>query len=91
VGGRGPPDGGAVLSLIEPGPRSPDYKLIGRATQVVLVTDDVVAKLREWHQRAALLMANLQVNLRRQCAIALDEPSAYASARGTSSSSTRTG
>jgi serine phosphatase RsbU (regulator of sigma subunit) len=46
-----PPDGGAVLSLIEPGPRSPDYKLIGRATQVVFVTDDVVAKFREWHQR----------------------------------------
>jgi serine phosphatase RsbU (regulator of sigma subunit) len=46
-----PPDGGAVLSLIAPGPRSPEYKLIGRATQVVFVTDDVVAKFREWHQR----------------------------------------
>jgi serine phosphatase RsbU (regulator of sigma subunit) len=46
-----PPDGGAVLSLVEPGPRSPEHKLIGRATQVVFVTDDVVAKFREWHQR----------------------------------------
>jgi phosphoserine phosphatase RsbU/P len=46
-----PPDGGAVLSLIEPGPRSPEHKLIGRATQVVFVTEDVVAKFREWHQR----------------------------------------
>ncbi len=46
-----PPDGSAVLSLIAPGPRSPDYRLIGRATQVVFVTDDVVAKFREWHQR----------------------------------------
>ena len=46
-----PPDGGAVLSLIEPGPRSPEHKLIGRATQVVFVTEDVLAKFREWHQR----------------------------------------
>jgi serine phosphatase RsbU (regulator of sigma subunit) len=46
-----PPDGGAVLSLVEPGPRSPEHKLIGRATQVVFVTEDVVAKFREWHQR----------------------------------------
>jgi catechol 2,3-dioxygenase-like lactoylglutathione lyase family enzyme len=46
-----PPDGGAVLSLVEPGPRSPEQKLIGRATQVVFVTEDVVAKFREWHQR----------------------------------------
>jgi serine phosphatase RsbU (regulator of sigma subunit) len=46
-----PPDGGAVLSLIAPRQRSPEYKLIGRATPVVFVTDDVVAKFREWHQR----------------------------------------
>ena len=46
-----PPDGSAVLSLIAPGPRSPEHKLIGRATQVVFVTEDVVAKFREWHQR----------------------------------------
>ena len=46
-----PPDGSAVLSLIVPGPRSPEHKLIGRATQVVFVTEDVVAKFREWHQR----------------------------------------
>jgi serine phosphatase RsbU (regulator of sigma subunit)/predicted enzyme related to lactoylglutathione lyase len=46
-----PPDGGAVLSLIAPSPRSPEHKLIGRATQVVFVTEDVPAKFREWHQR----------------------------------------
>jgi serine phosphatase RsbU (regulator of sigma subunit) len=40
-----------VLSLIEPGPKSPEYKLIGRATQVVFVTDDVAAKFREWRKR----------------------------------------
>jgi len=46
-----PPDGSAVLSLIAPSPRSPEYKLIGRATQVVFVTEDVLAKFREWHKR----------------------------------------
>jgi serine phosphatase RsbU (regulator of sigma subunit) len=46
-----PPDGGTVLSLIAPRPRSPEYKLIGRATQVVFVTEDVPAKFREWHNR----------------------------------------
>jgi serine phosphatase RsbU (regulator of sigma subunit) len=46
-----PPDGGAVLSLIAPPPRSIEYKLIGRATQVVFVTEDVPAKFREWNKR----------------------------------------
>jgi serine phosphatase RsbU (regulator of sigma subunit) len=46
-----PPDGGAVLSLVVPGPRSPEQKLIGRATQVVFVTDDVLAKFRDWTRR----------------------------------------
>ncbi len=46
-----PPDGSAVLSLIAPHPRSPEYKLIGRPTQVVFVTDDVGAKFREWRKR----------------------------------------
>ena len=46
-----PPDGGAVLSLIAPAPTSKEYKLIGRATQVVFVTENVAAKFREWSQR----------------------------------------
>jgi serine phosphatase RsbU (regulator of sigma subunit) len=46
-----PPDGSAVLSLIAPSPRSAEYKLIGRATQVVFVTEDVLSKFREWHKR----------------------------------------
>jgi serine phosphatase RsbU (regulator of sigma subunit) len=46
-----PPDGSAVLSLIAPRPGSPEYKLIGRPTQVVFVTEDAVAKFREWHHR----------------------------------------
>jgi len=46
-----PPDGTAVLTLIEPDPDSREYKFIGRATQVVFVTDDVTAKWREWSRR----------------------------------------
>ena len=46
-----PPNGGAVLSLVVPGPRSAEYKLIGRATQVVFVTEDVLAKFRDWSKR----------------------------------------
>ena len=46
-----PPDGTAVLALIAPDPESPQYKLIGRATQVVFVTEDVTAKFREWSKR----------------------------------------
>jgi len=46
-----PPDGTAVLTLIAPDPDSREYKLIGRATQVVFVTEDVTAKFREWSRR----------------------------------------
>src|SRR5216683_8177346 len=46
-----PPDGTAVLTLIAPDPESFEYKLIGRPTQVVFVTEDVAAKFREWSKR----------------------------------------
>ena len=43
-----PPDGSAILSLVTPKPSSQEYKLIGRSTQVVFVTEDVSAKFQEW-------------------------------------------
>jgi serine phosphatase RsbU (regulator of sigma subunit) len=46
-----PPEGSTVLTLIAPRAESEEYKLIGRATQVVFVTDDVAAKFREWRER----------------------------------------
>src|SRR5580658_8185676 len=46
-----PPDGSTVLLLIQPEPDSAQQKLIGRATQVVLVTEDVTATYREWRSR----------------------------------------
>jgi len=47
----GPPDGTTVLRLIAPHPDSDDYKLIGRPTPIVFLTEDVVAKFREWSKR----------------------------------------
>src|SRR4030095_16084129 len=38
-----PPDGAAVLILIQPPPHSVQSKLIGRATQVVFVTENLPA------------------------------------------------
>jgi serine phosphatase RsbU (regulator of sigma subunit) len=49
--GISPPDGTASLNLIVPEPDSDEYKLIGRPTQVVFVTEDVAAKYSEWRKR----------------------------------------
>jgi serine phosphatase RsbU (regulator of sigma subunit) len=46
-----PPDGSTVLSLVQPSPDSKECDLIGRPTQIVFVTEDVVAKYAEWRQR----------------------------------------
>jgi serine phosphatase RsbU (regulator of sigma subunit) len=46
-----PPDGSAILALVAPKPDSKQYKLIGRPTSVVFVTEDVLAKFKEWRQR----------------------------------------
>lgn len=49
--GVAPPDGTAVLTLIAPEPDSDEYKLIGRPSDVVFVTEDVLAKYNEWRKR----------------------------------------
>jgi len=46
-----PPDGTAILGLVAPNPNSEEYKLIGRPTHVVLETEDVHAKFRDWSGR----------------------------------------
>ena len=46
-----PPDGTAILALVSPKPNSREYKLIGRATQIAFVTDNVIAKYQEWSKR----------------------------------------
>jgi serine phosphatase RsbU (regulator of sigma subunit) len=52
-----PPDGTAVLALIAPRPHSMEYKLIGRSTGVVFVTEDVVAKYQEWRKRGVRFLS----------------------------------
>lgn len=49
--GVSPPDGGTVLALVAPTKGTPEHNLIGRATQVVFVTDDVAARFRDWTKR----------------------------------------
>ena len=46
-----PPDGETVLVLVAPKADSRQYQLIGRPTDIVLVTDDVLARYREWSRR----------------------------------------
>ena len=46
-----PPDGTTVLRLIVPAPESEEYKLIGRHTPIVFLTEDVIAKFGEWNRR----------------------------------------
>src|ERR1700693_4824796 len=49
-----PPDGTAVLTLVAPAPDSKEYKLIGRPTGIILVTEDVIAKYYAWRRRGVL-------------------------------------
>jgi serine phosphatase RsbU (regulator of sigma subunit)/catechol 2,3-dioxygenase-like lactoylglutathione lyase family enzyme len=46
-----PPDGTANLTLVAPEPGSEQYKLIGRPMPITFVTEDVIAKYREWSKR----------------------------------------
>ena len=46
-----PPDGSAVLSLIVPRPESRQRDLIGRATGIVFLAENVVEKFEEWRKR----------------------------------------
>jgi len=46
-----PPDGSVVLSLVQPAPESTHAKLIGRATQIVFVTESLPAVYSDWRRR----------------------------------------
>ena len=46
-----PPDGTAILALIAPPAKSAEHKLIGRASQVVLITADVAGRFQEWSRK----------------------------------------
>src|SRR6266567_3426073 len=53
-----PPDGTANLTLVAPERDSEQFKLIGRPTQVTFVTEDVLAKFREWSTRGVRFLVN---------------------------------
>ncbi|HEV2378744.1 MAG TPA: SpoIIE family protein phosphatase [Terriglobia bacterium] len=46
-----PPDGTANLTLVAPARGSEANKLIGRATRITFVTEDVLVQFREWRKR----------------------------------------
>ncbi len=46
-----PPEGNAILALVEAKPASKQFALVGRDTQISFVTDDVLSKFREWSSR----------------------------------------
>jgi serine phosphatase RsbU (regulator of sigma subunit) len=54
----GPPDGTANLTLIVPRTDSEQFKLIGRASHVTFVTEDVLTKFREWSKRGVRFLSN---------------------------------
>jgi serine phosphatase RsbU (regulator of sigma subunit)/catechol 2,3-dioxygenase-like lactoylglutathione lyase family enzyme len=49
-----PPDGTANLTLLAPEPGSAQSALIGRPTPVTFITEDVLAKFREWSRRGVV-------------------------------------
>jgi serine phosphatase RsbU (regulator of sigma subunit)/catechol 2,3-dioxygenase-like lactoylglutathione lyase family enzyme len=46
-----PPDGPSHVALVMPEPTSEQVKLIGRNTHITFITEDVMAKFREWSKR----------------------------------------
>ena len=56
-----PPDGTAMLALVAARPESEEYKLIGRATEVVFLTEDVPAKFEQWSKRGVRFRQSPQV------------------------------
>ncbi|HET6933021.1 MAG TPA: SpoIIE family protein phosphatase [Candidatus Acidoferrum sp.] len=53
-----PPDGTANLTIIVPRTDSEQFKQIGRASHVTFVTEDVLAKFREWSKRGVHFLSN---------------------------------
>jgi serine phosphatase RsbU (regulator of sigma subunit) len=53
-----PPDGTAVLTLVVPAAGTPEHKLVGRATQVALVTSDVTGRFQEWKRKGVRFVSS---------------------------------
>jgi len=53
-----PPDGTANLALVAPAADSEQAKLIGHSNHVTLITEDLLAKFREWTRRGVRFQQN---------------------------------
>ena len=53
-----PPDGDTILTLVAPRPKSVEHKLIGRATQVVLITADVMGRFHDWSRKGVRFLTS---------------------------------
>src|SRR5258707_4820284 len=75
-----PPDGTTILAIVAPKTNTAEHKLIGRSTQVVLVTSDVTAKFQQWSRNGVRIIGTPR--LRR---IKYVPPSAESAVSATSS------
>ena len=75
-----PRDGTANLTLVAPEPGSEASKLIGRSTRVTFVTEDVLAKFREWRKRGVQFQHTPRLRRLRQGVRVVASPSADSSA-----------
>jgi serine phosphatase RsbU (regulator of sigma subunit)/catechol 2,3-dioxygenase-like lactoylglutathione lyase family enzyme len=90
--GVAPPDGAAILALIAPKPNSEQYKLIGRATQIVFVTEDVTAKFQEWSKRGVRFQTTPRLKrIRYEVQPAQNAAAAGASSSAEPAAASRTG
>jgi serine phosphatase RsbU (regulator of sigma subunit)/catechol 2,3-dioxygenase-like lactoylglutathione lyase family enzyme len=90
--GVAPPDGAAILSLVAPKPNSEQHKLIGRATQIVFVTEDVTAKFQEWSKRGVRFHATPRLKrIRYKLQPTQNAPTAGADLNAESAAVSRTG
>ncbi|MBV8832896.1 MAG: SpoIIE family protein phosphatase [Acidobacteriaceae bacterium] len=69
-----PPDGTAMIALIAPPPESEEYKLIGRSTHVVFLTEDVVAKFEEWRRRGIRFQSSPQPHCWGETSAVFEDP-----------------
>jgi serine phosphatase RsbU (regulator of sigma subunit)/predicted enzyme related to lactoylglutathione lyase len=53
-----PPDGPSNLVLVQPEPNSEQFKQIGHSTLVTFITEDLLAKFREWTSRGVTFQQN---------------------------------
>jgi serine phosphatase RsbU (regulator of sigma subunit) len=69
-----PPDGNTVIALVAPAKNSPDRKLIGHAKNIVLVTEDVERKYKDWRKRGVKFHGPPQTTLWGGIVTAFDDP-----------------